>query len=158
MHLAQKGLRQLVDLTGHGGDQLPPARQGLPFALPAAVAASLVFPGREVVSVAGDGCFLMNGQELATARGYGAAFIALVVDNGCYATIREHQEGTYPGRPCGTQLANPDFAAWARSYGAHGETVTSTAGFREAFRRARAGALPAVLHLLQDPEARAPGN
>ncbi|MFH8572889.1 thiamine pyrophosphate-dependent enzyme [Streptomyces sp. NPDC017993] len=135
-----------------------PRNGAMGMGIPAAVAASLVFPGREVVSVAGDGCFLMNGQELATARGYGATFIALVVDNGCYATIREHQEGTYPGRPSGTQLTNPDFAAWARSHGAHGETVTSTADFRAAFRRARATALPAVLHLLQDPEVRAPGE
>ncbi|MFD3379073.1 MULTISPECIES: thiamine pyrophosphate-dependent enzyme [unclassified Streptomyces] len=126
--------------------------------IPAAVAASLAFPGREVVSVAGDGCFLMNGQELATAVGHGAVFVALVVDNGCYATIREHQEGAYPGRPSGTRLTNPDFAAWARSYGAYGETVTSDRDFREAFRRARASGLPAVLHLIQDPTVRAPAT
>ncbi|MGW7048650.1 thiamine pyrophosphate-dependent enzyme [Streptomyces avermitilis] len=135
-----------------------PRNGAMGMGIPAAVAAALAFPGREVVSVAGDGCFLMNGQELATAVGYGAAFVALVVDNGCYATIREHQEGAYPGRPSGTQLTNPDFAAWARSYGAYGETVTSHRDFREAFRRARASGLPAVLHLIQDPAVRAPAT
>ncbi|WP_405987958.1 thiamine pyrophosphate-dependent enzyme [Streptomyces sp. NBC_00986] len=135
-----------------------PRNGAMGMGIPAAVAASLVFPGREVVSVAGDGCFLMNGQELATAVGHGAVFVALVVDNGCYATIREHQEGTYPGRPSGTRLTNPDFAAWARSYGAYGETVTSHRDFREAFRRARASGLPAVLHLIQDPTVRAPAT
>ncbi|WP_406462881.1 thiamine pyrophosphate-binding protein [Streptomyces sp. NBC_01622] len=135
-----------------------PRNGAMGMGIPAAVAASLVFPGREVVSVAGDGCFLMNGQELATAVGHGAVFVALVVDNGCYATIREHQEGAYPGRPSGTRLTNPDFAAWARSYGAYGETVTSHRDFREAFRRARASGLPAVLHLIQDPTVRAPAT
>ncbi|MEW1830024.1 thiamine pyrophosphate-dependent enzyme [Streptomyces sp. NPDC088196] len=135
-----------------------PRNGAMGMGIPAAVAASLVFPGREVVSVAGDGCFLMNGQELATAVGHGAVFVALVVDNGCYATIREHQEGAYPGRPSGTRLTNPDFAAWARSYGAYGETVTSHHDFREAFRRARASGLPAVLHLIQDPAVRAPAT
>lgn len=135
-----------------------PRNGAMGMGIPAAVAASLAFPGREVVSVAGDGCFLMNGQELATAVGHGAVFVALVVDNGCYATIREHQEGAYPGRPSGTRLTNPDFAAWARSYGAYGETVTSDRDFREAFRRARASGLPAVLHLIQDPAVRAPAT
>lgn len=135
-----------------------PRNGAMGMGIPAAVAASLAFPGREVVSVAGDGCFLMNGQELATAVGHGAVFVALVVDNGCYATIREHQEGAYPGRPSGTRLTNPDFAAWARSYGAYGETVTSDRDFREAFLRARASGLPAVLHLIQDPAVRAPAT
>lgn len=135
-----------------------PRNGAMGMGIPAAVAASLAFPGREVVSVAGDGCFLMNGQELATAMGHGASFVALVVDNGCYATIREHQEAAYPGRPSGTQLTNPDFAAWARSYGAYGETVTATGDFRAAFRRARGSGLPAVLHLLQDPAVRAPAT
>lgn len=137
---------------------LAPRNGAMGMGIPAAVAASLVFPGREVLSVAGDGCFLMNGQELATAVGHGAVFVALVVDNGCYATIREHQEGAYPGRPSGTRLTNPDFAAWARSYGAYGATVTSHHDFREAFRRARASGLPAVLHLIQDPAVRAPAT
>ncbi|MFJ1749387.1 thiamine pyrophosphate-dependent enzyme [Streptomyces sp. NPDC088116] len=135
-----------------------PRNGAMGLGIPAAVAASLAFPGREVVSVAGDGCFMMNGQELATAVGYGASPIVLVVDNGCYATIRQHQEDTYPGRPSGTHLTNPDFAAWARSFGAFGETVRSTADFGDAFLRARASGLPAVLHLFQDPSVRAPST
>lgn len=126
--------------------------------IPAAVAASLVFPGREVVSVAGDGCFLMNGQEIATAVGYDAPFIAIVVDNGIYATIREHQEAHYPGRPSGTHLTNPDFAAFAKSFGGYGESVERTSDFRDAYRRARASGRPAVLHLRQDPAVRAPSS
>ncbi|MDJ0348377.1 thiamine pyrophosphate-dependent enzyme [Cryobacterium sp. PH29-G1] len=126
--------------------------------IPAAVAASLAFPGREVVSISGDGCFMMNGQEIATAVGYGAPFIAVIADNGVFATIREHQERHYPGRPSGTHLTNPDFAALARSYGGHGETVSQIGAFRDAYRRARASGLPAVLHIMQDPEVRAPSG
>ncbi|WP_022894598.1 thiamine pyrophosphate-dependent enzyme [Agromyces subbeticus] len=137
---------------------IAPRNGAMGMGIPAAVAASLVFPDREVVSVAGDGCFLMNGQEFATAVGYGAPFIAIVVDNGVYATIREHQEAQYPGRPSGTHLTNPDFAAFARSFGGYGETVARTADFRDAYRRARASGLPAVLHLRQDPEVRAPAT
>lgn len=137
---------------------IAPRNGAMGMGIPAAVAASLVFPDRDVVSVAGDGCFLMNGQEFATAVGYGAAFIAIVVDNGVYATIREHQEAQYPGRPSGTHLTNPDFAALARSFGGYGETVARTADFRDAYRRARASRLPAVLHLRQDPEVRAPAT
>ncbi len=135
-----------------------PRNGAMGMGIPAAVAASLVFPGREVVSIAGDGCFLMNGQEIATAVGYRAPLIAVVVDNGVYATIREHQEANYPGRPSGTHLTNPDFAAFARSFGAYGETVEHARDFRDAYRRARASALPAVLHLRQDPAVRAPAT
>ncbi|MFJ9552555.1 thiamine pyrophosphate-dependent enzyme [Nocardiopsis sp. NPDC101807] len=136
---------------------LAPRNGAMGMGVPAAVAASLVRPGRQVVSVAGDGCFLMNGQEIATAIGYGAVFTAIVVDNGVFATIREHQERHYPGRPSGTHLTNPDFAALARSYGGYGETVTATADFRGALRRALESGLPAVLHVRQDPAVRAPG-
>jgi acetolactate synthase I/II/III large subunit len=135
-----------------------PRNGAMGMGIPAAVAASLVFPGREVVSIAGDGCFLMNGQEIATAVGYGAPLVAVVVDNGVYATIREHQEMHYPGRPSGTHLTNPDFAAFARSFGAYGETVEHARDFRDAYRRARASGLPAVLHLRQDPAVRAPAT
>ncbi len=138
------------------GTLLSPRNGAMGMGIPAAVAAALVNPGREVVSVAGDGCFLMNGQEIATAVGYGAAFVAIVVDNGVFATIREHQEHHYPGRPSGTHLTNPDFAALARSFGGFGATVASAGEFREAYRAARASGLPAVLHLRQDPAARAP--
>ena len=104
--------------------------------IPAAVAASLAYPGRQVISVAGDGCFMMNGQEIATAMGHGARFIVLVVDNGIFATIREHQEAHYPGRPSGTHMTNPDFAALARSYGGYGERIEKAEDFAAAFRRA----------------------
>ena len=133
-----------------------PRNGAMGMGIPAAVAASLAFPGRQVVSVAGDGCFMMNGNELATAVGYGAPLVAIVVDNGIFATIREHQEAHYPGRPSGTHLTNPDFAALARSFGGHGETVSETAQFRDAFRRAVASGLPAVIHVHQDDTVRAP--
>ena len=95
-------------------------------------------PERMVVSWNGDGCFLMNGQELATAVQYGLAVIFVVVDNGMYGTIRMHQERTYPARVSGTDLVNPDFAALARAYGAHGETVARTEEFAPGLRaRAR---------------------
>ena len=105
-------------------------------------------PERMVVSWNGDGCFLMNGQELATAVQYGLAVIFIVVDNGMYGTIRMHQERNYPARVSGTDLVNPDFAALARAYGAHGETVTRTEEFAPAFdargeRQARAPAFQA---------------
>jgi acetolactate synthase-1/2/3 large subunit len=133
-----------------------PRNGAMGMGIPAAVAASLAYPGRQVISVAGDGCFMMNGQEMATAMGHGAVFIALVVDNGIFATIREHQEGHYPGRPSGTHMTNPDFAALARSYGGYGERVDKAEDFGPAFRRAVESGLPAVLHLPQDPTTRSP--
>ena len=144
-------------LKHNAANSLAAPRNGaMGMGIPAAVAASLAYPGRQVISVAGDGCFLMNGQEIATAMGHGARFVALVVDNGIFATIREHQENHYPGRPSGTQMTNPDFAALARSYGGYGERVDSAKDFAPAFRRAVASGLPAVLHLPQDPAARSP--
>lgn len=135
-----------------------PRNGAMGMGIPAAVAASLAYPGREVLSVAGDGCFQMNGQEIATAVGYGAAFIAIVVDNGVYGTIREHQEHHYPERPSGTDMVNPDFAALARAYGGHGESVHATADFRDAYRRSRDSGLPAIIHVRQDPTVRAPST
>jgi acetolactate synthase-1/2/3 large subunit len=87
------------------------------YSVPAAVAAKLAAPARTVVALAGDGDFLMNGQEFATAVQYGAAVVVLVVNNGMYGTIRMHQEREFPGRVSGTELANPDFAAYARAFG-----------------------------------------
>ena len=133
-----------------------PRNGAMGMGVPAAVAASLVFPGRRVLTVAGDGCFMMNGQELATAAGYNAPILAIVVDNGCFATIRQHQETQYPGRPSGTQLTNPDFAALARSYGLHGETVQATAEFPAAVERALKSLTGALIHVLTDPDTRAP--
>jgi acetolactate synthase I/II/III large subunit len=95
----------------------------------------------------------MTGQELGTAVQCGLAVVFVVVDNGMYGTIRMHQERRFPARVHGTALVNPDFAALARSYGAHGETVRATAEFAPAFERALAAGRPALLHLLVDPQA-----
>jgi acetolactate synthase-1/2/3 large subunit len=126
------------------------------YGVPAAVAAKALHPERIVISWNGDGCFLMNGQELATAVQYGLAVIFVVVDNGMYGTIRMHQERNYPARVSGTDLTNPDFAALARAYGAHAETVAATAEFAPAFERARESGKPALLHLKLDPQALTP--
>jgi acetolactate synthase-1/2/3 large subunit len=119
---------------------------------PAAVAAALRCPDRQVVAVAGDGDFLMNGQEMATAVRYGANLIILVIDNGSYGTIRMHQEREYPERVVGTDLANPDFAALARAYGAWAETVERTEDFAPALVRALREKGVRLLHLKTDVE------
>ena len=111
---------------------------------------------RSVVSFSGDGCFLMNGQEFATAVQYDLPIISVVVDNTMYGTIRMHQERRYPGRVSATQLRNPDFAALARAYGGHGESVEETAQFAPAFDRAVASGKPAIIHVKVDPEAITP--
>src|SRR4029079_16523651 len=98
--------------------------------------AKTLAPDRTVICSAGDGDFLMSGQELATAAQYELPIVVLVVNNGMYGTIRMHQESHYPGRVVGTDMANPDFAAYARAFGAHGETVTETAQFADALERA----------------------
>ncbi|QEX24132.1 thiamine pyrophosphate protein [Hypericibacter adhaerens] len=133
--------------------QLAPTNGAMGYGFPAAIAAKAVAPGRPVVCFAGDGCFLMTGQELATAVQYGIPVITVVVNNGMYGTIRMHQERHYPARVIATDLHNPDFAALARAYGAHGETVTRTEEFAPAFERARASGLPALVELRIDPEA-----
>ncbi len=136
--------------------QLAPTSGSMGYSVPAAVAAKIAAPGRTVVAIAGDGEFLMNGQEFATAMQYGAAIIVLVVNNGMYGTIRMHQEREYPGRVSGTELSNPDFAAYARAFGGHGETVERSADFAPAFQRAVASGKPAILELRIDPEAITP--
>jgi acetolactate synthase-1/2/3 large subunit len=136
--------------------QLAPTNGSMGYSVPAAVAAKIAAPGRTVVAIAGDGEFLMNGQEFATAVQYRAPIIVLVVNNGMYGTIRMHQEREYPGRVSGTELANPDFAAYARAFGGHGETVERTADFAPAFQRAVASGKPAILELRIDPEAITP--
>jgi acetolactate synthase I/II/III large subunit len=133
--------------------QLAPYSGAMGYGVPAAVAAKATYPERMVVSWNGDGCFLMNGQELATAVQYDLAVIFVVIDNGMYGTIRMHQEKNYPGRVSGTDLRNPDFAALARAYGAHGESVATTSEFAPAFERAIASGLPAVVHVKIDPQA-----
>jgi acetolactate synthase-1/2/3 large subunit len=139
------------------GTQLAPKSGAMGFGLPAALAAKVVHPRRAVVAVAGDGDFLMCGQELATAVQHQLDVVVLVVNNGRYGTIRMHQERSYPGRVIATDLDNPDFAALARAYGAAGETVADTAAFPAAFERALAAGRPALLDLRVDPDAIAPG-
>jgi acetolactate synthase I/II/III large subunit len=139
------------------GTQLAPKSGAMGFGLPAALAAKVVHPDRAVVAVAGDGDFLMCGQELATAVQHGLDVVVLVVNNGRYGTIRMHQERSYPGRVIATDLDNPDFPALAEAYGAAGEAVTDTEAFPEAFERALAAGRPALLDLHVDPEAIAPG-
>jgi acetolactate synthase-1/2/3 large subunit len=136
--------------------QLAPTSGSMGYGLPAAVAASLAEPRRTVVCFAGDGCFLMQGQELATAVQYGARPIIVVIDNGSLATIRTHQERRYPGRVSATDLKNPDFAALARAYGAHGETVARTEDFPAAFARAQQSGKAALLAIKLDIEILTP--
>lgn len=138
--------------------QLAPTSGSMGYGFPAAVAAALEHPGRTVVCVAGDGDFQMTLNEFSTARQYGAAPVVVVCNNGRYGTIRMHQERTYPGRVSGTDMFNPDFAALARAYGGHGETVERTADFPAAFTRARASGVAAVIELRLDPEALSPGQ
>jgi acetolactate synthase-1/2/3 large subunit len=135
------------------GTQLGPTSGSMGYGVPAGVAAALAHPERTVLSFSGDGCFLMNGQEIATAVQYGAAPIFFVVNNGMYGTIRMHQEREYPGRVSGTALTNPDFAALAHAYGLHGETCERTADFASAFERARKSGRAALIELRLDPEA-----
>jgi acetolactate synthase-1/2/3 large subunit len=132
--------------------QLAPTSGSMGYGLPAAVAAGLVHPERTVVCFAGDGCFLMTGQELATAVQYGVRVRVLVLNNGMYGTIRMHQEREYPNRVSGTDLRNPDFAALARAYGAYGARVARTDEFAPAFEEAMAFDGPALLELVLDPE------
>ena len=142
----------------HGGrTQLAPTSGAMGYGLPAAVAASLLYPDRTVINIAGDGDFLMTGQELATATGYGAGrgagkLIVIVVDNGTYGTIRMHQEREYPGRVSGSDLFNPDFAALARAYGWNAIPVATTAQFEPAFAAALAAYGPTLIHVKLDAD------
>ena len=126
------------------------------YGVPSAVGVKRLHPERTVVAISGDGDFLMNGQEFATAVQYGLPFVTIVVDNGIYGTIRMHQEREYPGRIVATQLRNPDFAAYARAFGGYGATVEKTADFAAAFEAATRSGKPAILHLKVDPEALTP--
>ncbi len=133
--------------------QLAPTNGSMGYGVPSAVAAKIAAPGRMVVSFSGDGCFLMNGQEFSTAVQHGANIVFIVVDNGMYGTIRMHQERDYPTRVHGTELKNPDFAAYARAFGGHGETVEKTADFAAAFERSVAIGKPSIIHIKTDAEA-----
>jgi acetolactate synthase-1/2/3 large subunit len=136
--------------------QLAPTSGSMGYGVPAALGAKRLYPDRTVVCFSGDGDFLMNGQEFATAVQYSLPLIIVVVDNGMYGTIRMHQEREYPGRVSATALQNPDFAAYARAFGGFGARVEKTEDFAAAFDEAQASGLPAILHLIVDPEAITP--
>ncbi len=136
--------------------QLAPTSGSMGYGLPAAIAAKLAFPDRPVVCFAGDGCFLMTGQELATACQQRLAIVILLFNNGMYGTIRMHQEREYPERVSGTELANPDFVRLAESYGALAARVERTADFAPAFERALRAERPALIEIVMDPEAITP--
>lgn len=137
--------------------QLAPTVGAMGYGVPAGIAANLL-TGRVAFTIAGDGDFLMNGQELATAAQHGGKSIIVLLNNGMYGTIRMHQEREYPGRISGTALKNPDFRAYAQAFGGHGERVEHSDDFAPALARARASGLPAILHCLLDPEAITPAG
>ncbi len=140
------------------GSHAAPMSGSMGYGVPAAIAMQLLHPDATVVCFTGDGDFLMNGQEFATAVQYGLPIVVIVCDNGLYGTIRMHQEREYPGRSSGTALRNPDFAAYARAFGGFGATIEVTADFPAAFEAARKSGLPAILHLKIDPDAILPGT
>jgi acetolactate synthase-1/2/3 large subunit len=141
--------------------QLAPTSGAMGYGVPAGIAAKIIDPRRTVVTFAGDGEYMMNGQELATAVQYKAGVIIIVFNNSMFGTIRMHQERDYPGRVSGTTLHNPDFAALAKAYGAQGEVVGTTEQFGPALARAleftRARQLPAVIELRYDGNLITPG-
>ena len=133
--------------------QVAPTNGAMGYGVPSGVAAKVAFPNKLVVSVSGDGCFLMNGQEIATAIQYNLKIVFIVFDNGMYGTIRMHQERDYPEHVYGTDLKNPDFAALARSYGLYAETINTTEEIRGAFMRCIDQAVASLIHIKVDPEA-----
>jgi len=147
-HFRHKGFRT----------QLAPTNGSMGYGYPAAVGAKIAAPHRTVLALCGDGDFLMNGQEIATAVQYNAPFVALVVNNSMYGTIRMHQEREYPGRVSGTELRNPDFAAYARAFGGHGEMVERTEDFAPAYERAVTSGKPALIELRIEPDAITPST
>ena len=138
------------------GTQLAPTSGSMGYGLPAAVGAKRLYPQRTVVCFAGDGDFMMHGQELATAVQYNLPIVIILLDNGMYGTIRMHQERNYPARVFATELKNPDFCALAFAYGAHGERVERTDEFAPALARALQSGKPALIHCLIDPQAITP--
>ena len=135
-----------------GQRYIGPTNGAMGYSVPAAIGAKIAFPDRMVVSMVGDGGFLMTGQEIATAFHHGVAPIVLVFNNQMYGTIRMHQERAYPGRVSGTGLTNPDFAKFIEAFGGHGEVVSDTAEFAPAFRRAVESGKPAVIELRMNPD------
>jgi acetolactate synthase-1/2/3 large subunit len=131
--------------------QLAPTNGAMGYGVPAGIAAAIV-TGRTVFTIAGDGDFLMNGQELATAVQHGAKTIILLLNNGTYGTIRMHQEREYPARVSGSDLSNPDFCALAQAYGYAAERVTHTAQFEPALERALEASRGTLIEVMLDPE------
>jgi acetolactate synthase-1/2/3 large subunit len=144
----------------HGKSQLAPTSGAMGYGVPAAIAAKLCRPSRQVVCLAGDGCFLMTSQELATAVRHRLAIVFIVFNNGMYATIRMHQEKHHPGRVLGTDLHNPDFVAYARSFGLEATRVSESADFAPALEQALASAAsssrPYLIEIDLDPEMLTP--
>jgi acetolactate synthase-1/2/3 large subunit len=138
------------------GTQLAPTSGSMGYGVPAAVAAKRIHPDKTVIAFAGDGCFLMNGQEFATAVQYKLPIVVVIADNGMYGTIRMHQEREYPGRVVATDLHNPDFVGYAECFGGYGERVERTGDFAPALARAIASGKPAILHCMLDPQAITP--
>ncbi|MFC3052667.1 thiamine pyrophosphate-binding protein [Kordiimonas pumila] len=136
--------------------QLGPTSGAMGYGVPSAIGAKLTHPEKTVISISGDGCFMMNAVDLATAVRYGANVVFLVFNNNMYGTIRMHQEREYPRRTSGTDLTNPDFVKFAESFGVQAELVTSTTAFAPALERALKAGKPALLEIRVDPEAIAP--
>jgi acetolactate synthase-1/2/3 large subunit len=136
--------------------QIAPTSGAMGYGVPAAIGAKALHRDRVVVACAGDGCFLMNAQELATAAQYDLGVVFLVFNNGMYGTIRMHQEREYPGRVSATDLKNPDFAAYAKAFGFWSTTVRTTAAFKPAFEEALASGRPALIEIVTNPEAITP--
>jgi acetolactate synthase I/II/III large subunit len=135
-----------------------PTSASMGYGMPAAIAMQRLHPNRLVLSVNGDGDFLMSGQEFAIAVQYRLPIIVVVCDNGMYGTIRMHQEREFPGRVSATELHNPDFDAYARAFGGFGAVVKKTSDFPAAFQAARASGLPSIIHLKIDPDAILPAT
>ncbi|MCD0501791.1 thiamine pyrophosphate-dependent enzyme, partial [Bordetella petrii] len=134
------------------GCQLAPTSGAMGYGVPSAIAAKLLHPGRQVICLAGDGCFLMSSQELATVRRHGLHIVFIVFNNSMYGTIRMHQENNYPGRAIGTDLSNPDFVKYAQSFGLQAERVCRDEDFAPALRRALSCPQAALIELQIDPE------
>jgi acetolactate synthase-1/2/3 large subunit len=138
------------------GSHIAPTSGSMGYGFPAALGMKTLYPDRTVVCVAGDGDFLMTGQDFATAVQYGLPIVVVMADNSLYGTIRMHQEREYPGRVIATALKNPDFVAYAQAFGGYGAVVEKTADFPAAFAQAVATGKPSIIHLKIDPEAITP--
>ena len=138
------------------GGLIGPTSGSMGYGFPAALGMKTLYPERPVVCVAGDGDFLMTGQDFATCVQYERPVIIIIADNGSYGTIRMHQEREYPGRVIATALRNPDFVAYAKAFGGFGALVEKTADFPAAFAAAQKSGLPSIIHCKVDPEAITP--